>query len=336
MKQNNGITLISLVITIIVMLILAGVTVVAVINGGLIGKAGDARDKWNDAQQNELNQMDDIEKTIAQYTGETSGETISKDVTEMENNNISYIGYFADVDNDGEVDGVIFADLLVGTDSTEYTINTIEDASTVKNYEVIKDSYTVPNASGYASKPVLKATGDGVDRFYVMALEDFTYVETKSDNTTETHTNFCWYAGANYTNLIDNLGLSTDFETGESNTSIMKQTWNSSDNADKKNTSEDGYLDIWGVLNDDDWFVPSKSELKEFISAMGMNESNSEDFNYIKNVYYWTSSKGDGTYSDGSRQAWGLINNVGTYSSFFSVLKAYLFLDGHVRLSTTF
>ena len=331
MKQNNGITLISLVITIIVMLILAGVTVVAVINGGLIGKAGDARDKWNEAQQNELNQMDDIEKTIAQYTGETSGKTISKDVTEMENNNISYIGYFADVDNDGEVDGVIFADLLVGTTSTEYTMDTI-DASTVKDYEVIQDSYTVPNASGYASKPVLKATGDGEDRFYVMALKNFTYVETKSDNTTVTHTSFCWYAGVYETDLIDDVVNSTDFETGKTNTSTMKQVWNSNENKKNKGNS----LDIWGAVNIEGWFIPSMSEWRAFAIEMGINKLNYEDFNFIMNDIFWSSST-DGTYyKTENRCAWTWGFTDGMPEDDTSLYGDAINLPYKVRLTTTF
>ena len=42
---NRGITLVALVITIIVMLILVGVTITVAINGGLIDKAKEAADK---------------------------------------------------------------------------------------------------------------------------------------------------------------------------------------------------------------------------------------------------------------------------------------------------
>ncbi len=52
MKKNNknekGITLIALVITIIVMLILVGVTITMAINGGLFGYAKDAADQTNE------------------------------------------------------------------------------------------------------------------------------------------------------------------------------------------------------------------------------------------------------------------------------------------------
>lgn len=49
MKSQKGITLIALVITIIVMLILVGVTIAMAVNGGLFEKASDAAGKTNNA-----------------------------------------------------------------------------------------------------------------------------------------------------------------------------------------------------------------------------------------------------------------------------------------------
>ena len=54
-KQERGITLIALVITIIVMLILVGVTVTTVMNSGLFEHAGEATNKWANAQGEEEN-----------------------------------------------------------------------------------------------------------------------------------------------------------------------------------------------------------------------------------------------------------------------------------------
>ncbi len=45
LKEQKGITLVALIITIIVMLILVGVTINVALNGGLMGKAREARDK---------------------------------------------------------------------------------------------------------------------------------------------------------------------------------------------------------------------------------------------------------------------------------------------------
>ena len=49
MKEQKGITLVALIITIIVMLILVGVTVSVVINSNLIGEANTAKESWQGA-----------------------------------------------------------------------------------------------------------------------------------------------------------------------------------------------------------------------------------------------------------------------------------------------
>ena len=54
MKNNKGITLISLVITIIVMLILVGVTVSAAINGKLFDTAKKAAKDTENAKQEHI------------------------------------------------------------------------------------------------------------------------------------------------------------------------------------------------------------------------------------------------------------------------------------------
>lgn len=55
MKGQKGITLVALVITIIVMLILVGVSVTVAINGGLFDKAREGKTGWEGSQSNEAN-----------------------------------------------------------------------------------------------------------------------------------------------------------------------------------------------------------------------------------------------------------------------------------------
>ena len=57
MKSKQGISLIVLVITIIVMIILAGAIVIALNNSGIIGRASEAVEKTNLAAVKELAQM---------------------------------------------------------------------------------------------------------------------------------------------------------------------------------------------------------------------------------------------------------------------------------------
>lgn len=55
MKEQKGITLVALVITIIVMLILVGVSITVALNGGLFSTAKDAANNTAEARNAELN-----------------------------------------------------------------------------------------------------------------------------------------------------------------------------------------------------------------------------------------------------------------------------------------
>ena len=65
LKNKKGISLIALVVTIVVLLILAGVTVSLILDeNGIIAKSKDARARWNNAQMNEEKNMGEIDKTV--------------------------------------------------------------------------------------------------------------------------------------------------------------------------------------------------------------------------------------------------------------------------------
>lgn len=60
-KNQNGITLVALVITVIVLLILAGVSISAINSGdGIIENAGDAKEQWNNAIDKDANRMNEV------------------------------------------------------------------------------------------------------------------------------------------------------------------------------------------------------------------------------------------------------------------------------------
>ena len=80
------------------------------------------------------------------------------------------VGYYADVDGNGTVDGIIFADFKYGGSGswggTDYTISTVTG---LKEYYVSKTNYNGP----FGIKDVLSARGSGNARFNVMALSDY-------------------------------------------------------------------------------------------------------------------------------------------------------------------
>ena len=80
------------------------------------------------------------------------------------------VGYYADVDGNGTVDGIIFSDFKYGGSGswggTDYTISTVTG---LKEYYVSKTNYNGP----FGIKDVLSARGSGNARFNVMALSDY-------------------------------------------------------------------------------------------------------------------------------------------------------------------
>lgn len=79
-KQNRGITLVALVITIIILLILSGLTISALTGSGLFGKAGEAVDKYGSAQNRENLELSKYEDYINGYINGTRGTiTIDED-----------------------------------------------------------------------------------------------------------------------------------------------------------------------------------------------------------------------------------------------------------------
>ena len=67
-KKNKGITLVALVVTIVVLLILAGISIAALTNTGIFQKAKDAKQKSEEATQNEESLLTEYEVEIDKYT----------------------------------------------------------------------------------------------------------------------------------------------------------------------------------------------------------------------------------------------------------------------------
>lgn len=67
-KENKGITLVALVITIIILLILAGISISALTNTGIFEKAKDAKEKSEVAEKQQSETLDSYEKELNKYT----------------------------------------------------------------------------------------------------------------------------------------------------------------------------------------------------------------------------------------------------------------------------
>ncbi len=85
----------------------------------------------------------------------------------------SGVGYYADVDGNGTVDGIIFEDFKIGGrgewGNNEWGSYEIQKVSNTKNYCVSKTNYN----GSFGTRSVLVRVGSGNARFNVMALSDY-------------------------------------------------------------------------------------------------------------------------------------------------------------------
>ena len=232
--------------------------------------------------------------------------------------------YYADLEGDGTVDGVIFADLAGEEENGEWESNgwgvyTIPSETGLKQY-YIKGEYTDEHfGTGKVIAPMEGTSGN--ERFYVMALEDI-----------NPGTRYCWYDAA-YGNLDSSYNVSgtdNDFAvagaepTGRINTERMIASWNAEEYGAQNANST--YDDMWGVIQnevDDGWFVPSKSEWSAFGSAFGITRSNYSS-KYGLSSNYWSSSQNITYFAYYASFDFGGIGN-------YEVNNYY-----YVRLATTF
>ena len=249
--------------------------------------------------------------------GETASSGAGQNVTPISKTaSENFVGYYADIDDEPGVDGVIFADMLVGnTNGTQwsdgngtYTITT-KSADSLKDYYISQESYTWAGKT----KPVLKAVnGAGDKRFYVMALADI-----------DSNTHY-WYINASENMSDYSTATSGDFGTGKKNTDDMIARW------DKGAVSNGGYgdqdsNDMWGLIKtqvSEGWFVPSRGEWSAFAQELGITSSNRSDFGLSD--YYWSSSQRN-TYF-----AWYAYFNIGCMD--YDTVSH----SNYVRLATTF
>ena len=259
----------------------------------------------------------------------------------------SYVGYYADINNDGDVDGIIYADMVVGNtksgrwnndDWSDYNVTTIADVTTVKDYVVSTRIYEGQTTAGiykanagFGEKEVLvpatNSTGTK-DRFYVMALEDFT---NNSKN------KFYWYCNA--PGKLDRIiGTSAiDFGEGKQKTIDMINDWNNNTaKYGEQTTASSGkdYIDLWGAIQDGQynivstasdskkWFIPSKSEWSVFGEELEITQGNYKSKGLSD--WYWSSSQGTTNYAYGASFGSGYISRVNVDH------------DRYARLSATF
>lgn len=221
----------------------------------------------------------------------------------------SYVGYYADIEADGTVDGVIYADLAKGDNvekkwnnnsDSKYTIPTVTEG--LKDYYISKTNYKANE--GFGTKDVISPTGTGKDRFYIMALTDI------DGNRNGTY--YDWYNAA-YGQMSDYATTTSgDFGKGKSNTTTMISKWNEKAYGDQDKCSN--HKDMWGQIQKEvknGWFVPSRAEWAAFGGELGISKDSSNE-KYYRNFgisdYYWSSSQYDANWAWNTLFGFGHVN----------------------------
>ena len=191
MKKNKGITLVALVVTIVVLLILAGVSINLVLgNNGIIAKAKDAETKSAEARENDLKGMNSlIEQMESTLNGSGNG-------GKTEPETVPYLP----------------------SDDFHYDTSTSIDTGLV-----IKDA----NGNEYVwvvvprTTAVYKTTGLGKTTF---TDTDYTSIETDLKNYTSTYVTKSGYSDT-YAPDTDNVGWLTSDEYTELKNSMLKSVY---------------------------------------------------------------------------------------------------------------
>ena len=225
----------------------------------------------------------------------------------------SFVGNYADTNNDGTADGIIFADLAVGGSGNWGSVSrngsySIPTASNLKEYYIANENYSDTKFGNKGGKLIAEVDGtSGNDRFYIMALED---IGT---------TTYYWYYNA-YGKMNDySSTTSQNFGTGQKNTEIMIDKWN------KNGYGAQNNRDMWEVVQNQvsqGWFVPSRAEWATFAGNLGITTGNYS--NYGLHVSYWSSSQ-----NDTMRTYYADFRNGGIY--LYTVSSS-----SYARLCTTF
>ena len=254
----------------------------------------------------------------------------------------NYRGYYADIDGDGEVDGVIYADLNKASESGAQYYNsngayTYTAKTNLNEYTISKNKHN----GNFGEKEIIKLKKDKDNpRFYVMALEDFTteaYTDPNdSNNNYPAYTTYYWYknAAGKMSTYADDT--KTDFGTGYSNTGKIIEIWNKNGGGvgsyqGATQDKRDIFKYIQEKYNSEGWYIPSRGEwaaFGDYFTSKTDLETKLTTSNYNSlyglSRWYWSSSQHLAYY------AWRALFGRGY------MLNSDVTNDNYVRLGATF
>ena len=209
MKNNKGITLVALVVTIVVLLILAGVSINLVLgNNGIVKKAQDAKTKSAEASQNDLKGMNAL---VSEMEGALAGNGSTGSGSGNGGTGGSGAGTKVPAEATAETAPYFPNNTFTKKEGTIDTGLVIQDASGNEYVWVV-----VPRTTA-----VYKTTGLGKTTF---TDADYTSIETDLKNYTSTYVTKSGYSDT-YAPDTDNVGWLTSDEYTELKNSMLKSVY---------------------------------------------------------------------------------------------------------------
>ena len=228
-KKSNGITLVALVITIILLLILAGISISALTNTGIFGKAKEAKDASENAEKEQKQTLSEYEKELNKYTAqELTNDKVNKVLSETTGAESAYSGDYVEEDTN---------------DSS--TLKNIDGKSIAKNITNFKNSVnanggyyigryearttTARTASGNA---LTQITEKGTDQVYnyvtqQQAAEQAQVMYTSNDFTSDLMNSYAWDTAITF---IQKCTDKTNYANQNSLNKSLSQTGTTNDN----------------------------------------------------------------------------------------------------------
>lgn len=256
-----------------------------------------------------------------------------------------YRGYYADVDGDGTVDGIIYADLAHSQSGQWVNVNGHYSYTKKENL----NEYTISGKvykknAGFGENKVIKLkTYNNNSRFYVMALEDFREGSFEEGDRCSSCSvgEYYWYK--NGQGKISLSIVNQSFGTGYANTGKIIEIWNKNETgAGSYSEAMQDEHDIFKVVQSEyakGWYIPSQGEWAAFAHYFSSKVENALTTSNC-NIDYGLQSAGSGYWSS------SVENSVTNYSINFTTINNQDTFDGisigsfdgasYVRLGATF
>ena len=265
-----------------------------------------------------------------------------------------YRGYYADVDGDGNPDGIIYADLganITYPQSGDYYNDKMNWGQNDGTYTYNKatgdlNEYTVSNNTykkndGFGENKIIKLKKNkNKPRFYIMALEDFT-TGSFEEGSGYTAGTYYWYKNAYGKMSTYADDTKTDFGKGYANTGKIIEIWNKNGEGTGSYTgaTQDDH-DIWKHIQGEyakGWYIPSRGEWGAFAdyfkkrtenkltnncSTSSCNDNGNYNDKFGLSSWYWSSSQSYTYLAWLARFGTGYINSYTVGNSLFVRLGA--------------